>query len=621
MTDPILNTKLKLSPPPELNGFLQKASSWLLQQQINGQFWDYHAYLGSHFLAQYSLCLKWLGETESDVNDETIKAVLAAEQLTDGSWYQVKDLSEPSGDLNATIFNYWFLKATGTPFHDPQLTRAREFILKKGGIESSSLFTKTFLALFGGFPWGDLSRVPYVLFAEGMPSNYKSFSQWVIPHLMPMAYLRSKRVAKNLGEEFQVRELWVGGAPKITIDPVKANTWPAPISDFGLMRKMLSLQQPKGSWGGYTVSTLLTVMSIDHFKQSGLLKDRRLDVVIKKGLSFIDQLYVHAGPGAYQGCLMDGHYWDTLLSLNALIECGVDALRLKHSRDYIIDTQLQQGGFPYGFDFEYAPDVDDTAEAMMMMAHWPDQKERIEKAGQWLLNMQNRDGGFGAFDKNNVGNPFLKVMTARYNDSVDLFDDSSADSTGHVLDALSLIGHTRENSTVVQRGIDYLKKSQEESSGAWVGRWAVNYLFGTCCALVGLIKAGEPVESLCIQKGLNFLIGCQNSDGGYGETTRSYVDPLLAGFGPSTPSQSAWVLWTLSHAGLAHSEAATRAAHYLIENFEKNSGWRDDSVTGTGHPGLLYMVYPSYSCAFPLMALGVYRNKLKTANFESTASV
>jgi squalene-hopene/tetraprenyl-beta-curcumene cyclase len=592
-----------------VHALLPRARQWLRDQQIDGNRWDYHAFLGPHFLSQYYLCLKWLAVEETDVDPAVIKKMILQSQRPDGSWDQVEDPSVEAGDLNATIFNYWFLKATGfseSPDGRRVQDLAREFILKNGGIEASSLFTKTFLALFNQFPWARLTRVPYIIFHDSMPSNYQSFAQWVIPHLMPMAYLRAKTVAKDLGPAFSLTELWCKRAPVCKLQPTSANRY----ADLPLMRKILAFQQPRGSWGGYTVSTLMTVMAIQHFQPSNLIVPHRLDLAFRKGLGFIDGLYVHADSGSYLGCLMDGHYWDTLLAANALVESGEKLENVQGARDYILQTRLASGAFPYGYDFEYAPDVDDTAEAVLLLSNWPDQSQGIKQSADWLLSLQNTDGGWGAFDKNNVGNPLLRVLTRPYRDSVDLFDDSSADSTGHVLDALSVAGYNRDNSPACRRAVAYLRKTQDKALSAWEGRWAINYLFGTACAVVGLIKTGESPTEPYLARALDFLSRAQNPDGGFGESTKSYSLTSHAGAGISTPSQTAWVLWALSYGGRAGESAATRAAEYLCSQFETKRGWHDESVTGTGHPGLLYMVYPSYAAAFPLIALGTYQRKM-----------
>src|SRR5205823_3631634 len=97
-----------------------------------------------------------------------------------------------------------------------------------------------------------------------------------------------------------------------------------------------------------------------------------------------------------------------------------------------------------------------------------------ERAKRWILAMQNRDGGWGAFDRNNDAEFLCRVPFADHNAMI---DPSTPDLTGRALEALALWG-TKLQNPAVQRGVDYLRRTQERD-GAWPGRWGVNYLYGT----------------------------------------------------------------------------------------------------------------------------------------------
>jgi squalene-hopene/tetraprenyl-beta-curcumene cyclase len=98
----------------------------------------------------------------------------------------------------------------------------------------------------------------------------------------------------------------------------------------------------------------------------------------------------------------------------------------------------------------------------------------------------------------------------------------------------------------------------------------------------------------------------QNSDGGFGESTLSYLDDGHRGRGASTPTQSAWVLEFLCEMGLRDADTVSKAVNYLLETRSDSESWRDGSVVGTGHPGILYVEYPVYPKVFPVMALANY---------------
>ncbi|MEI8348507.1 MAG: prenyltransferase/squalene oxidase repeat-containing protein, partial [Pseudomonadota bacterium] len=257
--------------------------------------------------------------------------------------------------------------------------------------------------------------------------------------------------------------------------------------------------------------------------------------------------------------------------------------------------------------------TDDTAELVIALAKTDRVRyaKNLRRATDWIIQMQNADGGWGAFDRNNNGSALLEHFVREFQDSADLFDDSSADVTGHVLEALADSGLLSSSSEEeiqdsIDSAVEYLKDTQDPKTFAWKGRWGVNFIYGTSAAIVGLLKVGESPASPYIKKSLDWLESLQNPDGGFGETTASYNVASRAGRGLSTPSQTAWVLQALLEGGRGQSLATQKAVQYLIESFQRDGRWIDHSVVGTGHPSVVYLEYPSYPYAFPLMALGKY---------------
>ena len=112
----------------------------------------------------------------------------------------------------------------------------------------------------------------------------------------------------------------------------------------------------------------------------------------------------------YEGSLDDGRYWDTILAAYALLEAGQSPSKLHPTLNYLAKTAVQpNGGIPYGHEFEYAPDIDDTGMLLILYgklksyykgdALFDEYFKEINKSYQWLRSNQNADGGFPAFDK------------------------------------------------------------------------------------------------------------------------------------------------------------------------------------------------------------------------------
>jgi squalene-hopene/tetraprenyl-beta-curcumene cyclase len=91
----------------------------------------------------------------------------------------------------------------------------------------------------------------------------------------------------------------------------------------------------------------------------------------------------------------------------------------------------------------------------------------------------------------------------------------------------------------------------------------------------------------------------------------SYTDRNWIGKGVSTPTQTAWAVLVLIECHKARIEiedCLTRAVGFILNTFNsKGKCWTDPSSVGTGHRQLLYMQYPVYSLAWPLIALGRYK--------------
>jgi squalene-hopene/tetraprenyl-beta-curcumene cyclase len=160
-----------------------------------------------------------------------------------------------------------------------------------------------------------------------------------------------------------------------------------------------------------------------------------------------------------------------------------------------------------------------------------------------------------------------------------------------------------------ERAIAYLVREQE-TEGCWFGRWGVNYIYGTSGVLSALSLVAPQTHRLSIERGAAWLVGCQNPDGGWGETCRSYDDPTLKGKGQSTASQTAWALIGLIAAGEATgtfaSVAIERGVDYLLETQQPDGTWNESEFTGTGFPGHFYLKYHLYQQFFPLIALSRY---------------
>src|SRR5262249_40356039 len=152
-----------------------------------------------------------------------------------------------------------------------------------------------------------------------------------------------------------------------------------------------------------------------------------------------------------------------------------------------------------------------------------------------------------AFDRGIEREILTQVPFADHNA---MLDPSCPDITARVLEALGHHGY-RVGHPQVDRAITFLHATQDER-GCWLGRWGVDYIYGTWQVLPGLRSVGFDMRQPLVRRAVTWLQRVQQPGGGWGETCRSYDDPSLAGQGTPTASQTAWALLGLLAAGEAH---------------------------------------------------------------------
>jgi squalene-hopene/tetraprenyl-beta-curcumene cyclase len=222
----------------------------------------------------------------------------------------------------------------------------------------------------------------------------------------------------------------------------------------------------------------------------------------------------------------------------------------------------------------------------------------IARGSRWLLAMQNRDGGWGAFDRNNDREVLTRVPFADHNAMI---DPSTADLTARVLEMFAELG-MRKDDPIARRALDFLWR-EVEPDNCWFGRWGVNYIYGTWQTLVGLTAIGVPTTDARVRQAASWLKKFQQPCGGWGESPRTYDEPATRGQGPPTASQTAWALMGLIAAGEAESPAVDAGVQFLLGTQRDDGTWDEEFFTGTGFPRVFYLKYHYYRIYFPLMAL------------------
>ncbi len=551
---------------------------------------------------------------------------ILSRQLPDGGFnIYVKGPSE----ISASVKAYFALKLAGLDYDNPNLTRLRERILALGGIQAANSYTKVNLSLFDLYPRdGTPSIPPEILLLPG--KLLYQMSSWTRAIVVSLAIVHAHDPKRPVPAGFNLEELFIPGASTTSEHNDSWLTWRKTFvqSDrilklwekygFARIRKaairkcehwMLERMKFSEGLGAIYPPMQYSIMALDVL---GYPVDHPLRV---EALRQFENLMVDDGKTLFfQPCFSP--VWDTAIAGYALGEAGYgNSPALARASDWLLAREIRRNGDwsvkrpytePSGWAFEFRndwyPDIDDTAMVTLAFPHMRASNPRAQSATRqraldWLLAMQSKDGGWAAFDVDNNWEILTHVPFADHNA---MLDPTCADITGRTLESFAANGLDR-NYPACRRAIDYLTRTQL-SDGSWYGRWGVAFIYGTCFALRGLRAMGEDDHEPHIQRANEWLRSIQNPDGGWGESCASYDNDLFTP-AESTPSQTAWALMGLMAGGDTWSSSVQQGFEYLISNQREDGTWHEELATGTGFPKVFYLNYHYYSLYFPLLAL------------------
>ena len=169
--------------------------------------------------------------------------------------------------------------------------------------------------------------------------------------------------------------------------------------------------------------------------------------------------------------------------------------------------------------------------------------------------MQNRDGGWAAFDRDINREVLTKVPFADHNA---MLDPSCPDITGPRAGGAGPLRLPRRPSAGGP-GHRVHRRRRRSRRGCWFGRWGVNYIYGTWQVLVGLRsdRLRHAAARWCGGRSPGSS-RCSSPAAAGARRCRSYDDPALAGQGTPTASQTAWALLGLLAAGEARQRRGPR---------------------------------------------------------------
>jgi squalene-hopene/tetraprenyl-beta-curcumene cyclase len=632
-------------PGPDTEHSIGAATSALLDCRQGDGHWVFELEADATIPAEYVLLRHYRGEPVDAALEQKIANYLRRIQGTHGGWalYHRGDF-----DMSASVKAYFALKMTGDRLDAAHMRRAHEAILARGGAVHCNVFTRVLLSLYGILRWQSVPEMPVeiLLLPRWFPFHLSKVSYWARTVMVPLLVLQALRPrAKNprgvtIDELFTEPPLSVGPAAKAAhqrwiwfalfrgIDAVlrpAVRLFPPRLRRRAIARATAFVDERLNGQDGLGAIFPAMANSVMMYDVLG----NEANAAIARAA--VEKLLVIGKDEAYcQPCVSP--VWDTALVCQTLLEIGSAAAQTAacDGLDWllplqVLDTvgdwaarrpQVRPGGWAFQYANPHYPDLDDTAVAVMAMDRvrrggaGTRYDQAIERAAEWVKGLQSSNGGWAAFDVDNVYDYLNNIPFA---DHGALIDPPTEDVTARCVSMLAQLGETRGQSESLARGVDYLIGTQT-GEGSWYGRWGLNYIYGTWSVLCALNACGIDHQSAEIRKAVDWLIAIQNPDGGWGEDGTSYrLDYRGHEPAESTASQTAWALLGLMAGGAIDHPAVARGIGYLLKSQSADGFWNEERFTATGFPRVFYLRYHGYRKFFPLWALARYRN-LKSGN-------
>lgn len=346
--------------------------------------------------------------------------------------------------------------------------------------------------------------------------------------------------------------------------------------------------------------------------------------------------------------------WDTLYAALAVAEsgCAEQHLELVNSCYEFIDSQqlmdepmhLERAARDerkgaWGFAQNGWPVVDCTALGILSalklraLVQRPIEESRLMQAVERLLAMQNKDGGFGTYEKARAG-AWLEWINPSEVFSDIMLEHSQTELTSSAISALAfavrhlILPPALEKAALgaVKRAGDKLLELQRDD-GSFEGNWGICFTYGTYFGVTGLSVAAPRHAEERIHLAAQYLLNAQNPDGGFGESYKSCLERFYVPHenGSQAP-MTAWGALALQLAPSVQAQAgARRAERWLQEHQLPNGDWPATALTGVFNKTCM-LNYPLYRNYFPLLALGaaaragsrITSNTTNTSNAAAT---
>ncbi len=502
---------------------------------------------------------------QGDLSELIVESVhwLAQRQNEDGGWGETE---QGRSNVAATVLVQSAFRMTCVPAkYEGLIDRADEYLEAQGGSASlkkrsgrdKSLAAPILAnaALAGLVPWRQVPALPFEY--TGLPQSWYSHL-----HLPVVSYT--------------IPVLAAVGQAKFYYDRPR-NPFTRLMRLVSRKRSLAVLEQMQPDNGGFFESTPLTAFVVMSLASMGLAQHR----VVRRGVEF---LLASVRSDASWPIVTNLATWNTTLALNALSDhsaAEVNSHRVSadermtvssswqgtahttppHNRshadsldenclDWLLDCQrnatngysgANEGGWAWTDLPGGVPETDDTAGALIALVrsrhrYPPLKQHRLHLAAlhgvEWLLDIQNSDGGWPTFNRGWNMLPF---------------DRSASDLTAHAVRSLGVWQRAWHSdaryvnlpatlderlTAAIGQGLRFLENEQR-NDGSFVPLWfgnqfhpeGHNLVYGTARVLIAATELGQ-MDGDMAQRAARWLLGVQHANGGWGPPRTSPATSL-----------------------------------------------------------------------------------------------
>ncbi|MEM9066875.1 MAG: prenyltransferase/squalene oxidase repeat-containing protein [Myxococcota bacterium] len=630
------------------------------RSDLPNKYWEGEDIWNSMLAAQFALAWHIMERPLSKERRERILTQFRHEQLPGGLWGMHR-FGEPS--LFVTTLVYVASRTLGVSANDPFLAPARAFFAQEDVLEIPS-WGKAWLALTNLYEWWGVNAVPPEawLLPERFPlhpANYYCHTRLIYMGMASVFGLKLQARRTALTDE--LRDELYPGRDYRRLDFAgsrhalrKGDLWAAPtralrtmynaVNVFerfhapALRRRCLKTLRERMRWelrsSDYTCLSpvngllfMLTLWAWDKHDEVLQKQVARFDGWIweddEEGLrvcgarsatwdtSFVLQALSAARPslpkGAADDALVSGLGWLKTQQMHGPVTGDKD----DYKKAYRLDPT---GGFCFAGVWHGWPVSDCTAEALCAFLEAPRDlfqadRHAVEAGIRFLLQCQNKDGGFGSYESRKTH------VNLEWMNPAEMFGDSMTELSYYECTASNLIALAevrkrypnllrREIDRAIERAETYLRQSQN-ADGSWNGAWGVAFLYGTLFGIRGLRAAGALENDPAIESARAFVRKHQREDGSWGEHWRTCLTDRYEDLGHGHVVQTAWALLALLESGEDDASVLEPAMRWLSDAQLPNGDWSEQEFAGVFFRTAL-IEYRLYRRIFPVWALAQY---------------